>query len=88
MSSFGEQDFKAAVNKVKDYVMAGDVMQVVPSQRLSAPFHAAPINLYRALRRLNPSPYMYFWISMAFILWARRQRCWPVSKMVRSLCDP
>jgi anthranilate synthase component 1 len=40
--------------------MAGDVMQVVPSQRLSAPFDASPINLYRALRRLNPSPYMYF----------------------------
>ena len=60
VSSFGAQDFKAAVNKVKDYVMAGDVMQVVPSQRLSAPFDAEPINLYRALRRLNPSPYMYF----------------------------
>ena len=60
VSSFGEQDFKAAVNKIKDYVMAGDVMQVVPSQRLSAPFDASPINLYRALRRLNPSPYMYF----------------------------
>ncbi|MFT7368493.1 MAG: anthranilate synthase component 1 [Oceanospirillaceae bacterium] len=39
--------------------MAGDVMQVVPSQRFSAPFHAEPVNLYRALRRLNPSPYMY-----------------------------
>jgi anthranilate synthase component 1 len=60
VSSFGEQDFKAAVNKIKDYVVAGDVMQVVPSQRLSAAFDAAPINLYRALRRLNPSPYMYF----------------------------
>ena len=60
VSSFGEQDFKAAVNKIKDYVVAGDVMQVVPSQRLSAPFDASPINLYRALRRLNPSPYMYF----------------------------
>ena len=60
VSSFGEQDFKAAVNKIKEYVMAGDVMQVVPSQRLSAPFDASPINLYRALRRLNPSPYMYF----------------------------
>jgi anthranilate synthase component 1 len=60
VSSFGEQDFKAAVNKVKQYVMAGDVMQVVPSQRLSAPFNAEPINLYRALRRLNPSPHMYF----------------------------
>ena len=54
------QEFKEAVDKIKDYVMAGDVMQVVPSQRLSAPFDAAPINLYRALRRLNPSPYMYF----------------------------
>jgi anthranilate synthase component 1 len=60
VSSFGEQDFKAAVNKIKEYVIAGDVMQVVPSQRLSAPFDASPINLYRALRRLNPSPYMYF----------------------------
>lgn len=60
VSSFGEQEFKQAVNKIKDYVMAGDVMQVVPSQRLSAPFDASPINLYRALRRLNPSPYMYF----------------------------
>jgi anthranilate synthase component 1 len=48
------------VDKIKDYIMAGDAMQVVPSQRLSAPFKAAPLNLYRALRRLNPSPYMYF----------------------------
>jgi anthranilate synthase component 1 len=48
------------VDKIKDYIMAGDAMQVVPSQRLSAPFKAEPLNLYRALRRLNPSPYMYF----------------------------
>ena len=60
VSSFGQQDYMAAVDRVKDYVLAGDVMQVVPSQRLSAPFDAEPINLYRALRRLNPSPYMYF----------------------------
>jgi len=60
VSSFGKQDYMAAVDSIKDYVLAGDVMQVVPSQRLSAPFDAAPINLYRALRRLNPSPYMYF----------------------------
>lgn len=60
VSSFGEQAFKAAVNTVKDYVLAGDVMQVVPSQRLSAPFSLPPIQLYRALRHLNPSPYMYF----------------------------
>ncbi len=48
------------MNTVKDYVLAGDVMQVVPSQRLSAPFSLPPIQLYRALRHLNPSPYMYF----------------------------
>lgn len=60
VSSFGEENFKAAVNKVKDYVLAGDAMQVVPSQRLSMDFDVEPLNLYRALRCLNPSPYMYF----------------------------
>lgn len=59
-SSFGEQNFHDAVNTIKDYVLAGDTMQVVISQRLSIPFAAEPINLYRALRSLNPSPYMYF----------------------------
>ena len=59
-SSFGEESFKKAVANIKNYVMAGDVMQVVLSQRLSAPFSAPPLNLYRALRRLNPSPYMYY----------------------------
>lgn len=60
VSSFPEADFKAGVNRIKDYVLAGDVMQVVPSQRLSAPFVQPPLSLYRALRHLNPSPYMYF----------------------------
>jgi anthranilate synthase component 1 len=60
VSSFGEEKFKAAVEKIKDYVLAGDAMQVVVSQRLSIPFTAEPLNLYRALRNLNPSPYMYF----------------------------
>ncbi len=59
-SSFGEEDFKKAVIKIKKYITQGDVMQVVLSQRLSRKFSAPPINLYRALRRLNPSPYMYF----------------------------
>lgn len=59
-SSFGREAFLQSVDKIKDYIMAGDAMQVVPSQRLSAPFPASPLNLYRALRRLNPSPYMYF----------------------------
>nr|WP_010133412.1 anthranilate synthase component I [Microbulbifer agarilyticus] len=60
VSHFGEDAFKQGVHKVKDYILAGDVMQVVPSQRLSAPFTVPPLNLYRALRSLNPSPYMYF----------------------------
>jgi anthranilate synthase component 1 len=59
-SSFGEAPFKAAVDHIKNYVLAGDIMQVVPSQRMSAPFAASPMLLYRALRHLNPSPYMYY----------------------------
>ncbi len=59
-SGFGEAGFKLAVEKIRDYIKAGDVMQVVLSQRMSLPFGAEPINLYRALRSLNPSPYMYF----------------------------
>ncbi|MDB6060218.1 MAG: anthranilate synthase [Verrucomicrobiaceae bacterium] len=59
-SSFGEQQFCAAVESIKEYTLSGDVMQVVPSQRLSIGFSAEPLNLYRALRHLNPSPYMYF----------------------------
>jgi anthranilate synthase component 1 len=59
-SSFGQEAFLESVDKIKDYIMAGDAMQVVPSQRLSAPFTASPLNLYRSLRRLNPSPYMFF----------------------------
>ena len=60
VSHFGEEAFKQGVHRVKEYILAGDVMQVVPSQRLSAPYEAPPLNLYRALRSLNPSPYMYF----------------------------
>ena len=59
-SSFGQEAFLKSVDNIKDYIMAGDAMQVVPSQRLSAPFTASPLNLYRSLRRLNPSPYMFF----------------------------
>ena len=58
-SSFGEAPFKRAVEHIQDYIAAGDCMQVVPSQRLSAPFTAEPIALYRAIRQLNPSPYLY-----------------------------
>jgi anthranilate synthase component 1 len=59
-SHFTQEQYFAAVERIKEYVLAGDVMQVVPSQRLSLPFSAPPLDLYRALRNLNPSPYMYF----------------------------
>ena len=59
-SGFDQREFTAAVERCKDYILAGDVMQVVLSQRMSVPFRARPIDVYRALRNLNPSPYMYF----------------------------
>jgi anthranilate synthase component 1 len=60
VSSYGQDAYKKAVDHIKGYVLAGDVMQVVPAQRMSAPFTASPMLLYRALRHLNPSPYMYY----------------------------
>ncbi|MCK4743145.1 MAG: anthranilate synthase component I [Sulfuriflexus sp.] len=60
ISGFTEEGFKSAVGKIKDYIREGDAMQVVLSQRLSIPFDNEPLDLYRALRSLNPSPYMYF----------------------------
>ena len=59
-SGFTEEKFKTAVDKARQYITDGDVMQVVLSQRLSIPFSARPLDLYRALRGLNPSPYMYY----------------------------
>ncbi len=60
VSGFTREGFIAAVERCKDYIRAGDVFQVVLSQRLSVPFRARPVDVYRALRALNPSPYMYF----------------------------
>jgi len=57
---FERDDFLAAVRRSKEYILAGDIFQVVLSQRMSVPFNARPIDVYRALRALNPSPYMYF----------------------------
>lgn len=59
-SAFGQTGYENAVEKSREYILAGDVFQVVISQRLSAHFKGDPIDLYRALRTLNPSPYMYF----------------------------
>jgi anthranilate synthase component 1 len=60
-SEFGEAGFKAAVEKAKQYIFDGDIMQVVLSQRMSQRFAASPLSLYRALRSLNPSPYMFYY---------------------------
>ncbi len=57
---WNRQDFVAAVEKSKEYILAGDIFQVVLSQRMSVPYQARPLNVYRSLRALNPSPYMYF----------------------------
>ncbi len=59
-SSFSKEAFAAMVERCKEYIRAGDVFQVVPSQRLSIGFNARPVDVYRALRALNPSPYMFF----------------------------
>jgi anthranilate synthase component 1 len=60
VSGFTQQGYEAAVLKAKEYIGNGDIMQVVLSQRMSISFSASPLNLYRALRCLNPSPYMYY----------------------------
>ncbi len=60
-SEFGEENFKAAVKTAQGYIIEGDIMQVVLSQRISQQFTAPPLSLYRALRSLNPSPYMFYY---------------------------
>jgi anthranilate synthase component 1 len=59
-SNFTEAGFIAAVERAKEYIRAGDCFQVVPSQRFSAPFALPPFALYRALRRINPAPFLFF----------------------------
>lgn len=55
-----QAEFEAMVEKSREYIRAGDIFQVVPSQRISRPVNAAPFTVYRALRAINPSPYMFF----------------------------
>ncbi|MBO66944.1 MAG: anthranilate synthase component I [Acidiferrobacteraceae bacterium] len=59
-SAFSKEEFVRAVERSKEYIKSGDIFQVVLSQRSSIPFKADSFNLYRALRTINPSPYMYF----------------------------
>ncbi len=60
ISGFTREEFENAVRRAQEYIRAGDIFQVVLSQRLSVPFRSRPVDVYRALRSLNPSPYMYF----------------------------
>ena len=60
-SESGSDAYQAAVRRAKEYIAAGDIMQVVLSQRLQLPFTDSPLSLYRALRSLNPSPYMFYY---------------------------
>ncbi len=59
-SNFSKEDYLKLVEKAKEYIIAGDIIQVVPSQRFARPTSASPLNIYRSLRAINPSPYMYY----------------------------
>ena len=59
-SNFTREAFEAAVERAKRYIYEGDIFQVVISQRLTTPYHGNPFDLYRSLRLVNPSPYMFF----------------------------
>jgi anthranilate synthase component 1 len=60
VSNIAKADFLAIIGRMKDYIAAGDAFQIVPSQRFSAPFALPPFALYRALRRINPAPFLFF----------------------------
>jgi anthranilate synthase component 1 len=59
-STFSKEGFLAAVQRCKDYIVAGDAFQIVIAQRFSTPFALPPFSLYRALRRINPAPFLFF----------------------------
>jgi len=86
ISSFKRDDYEAAVAAIKEYILAGDCMQVVISQRMSIPFRAAPIDLYRALRCINPTPYMYFFNFGDFHVVGSSPEVWYASRTTWSPC--
>jgi anthranilate synthase component 1 len=73
---FDKADYLAAVHRAKEYVAAGDMMQVQIGQRLKKRYTESPLSLYRALRSLNPSPYMFFYDFGDFQVSAPRPRSW------------
>jgi len=81
---FAKADYLAAVARAKEYIAAGDVMQVQIGQRIRKPYADAPLSLYRALRTLNPSPYMYFYNFGISTSSARRRRSWCAARIGRA----
>ena len=75
-SKFSRPDFERAVERAKEYITAGDIFQLVLSLRLQARISATPFSIYRALRMVNPSPYMFFSTWAATPSWVPRRRCW------------
>ncbi len=67
-SNMPEADYHAMVNKAKEYIVAGDIFQCVPSQRFSAPFTLPPLSMYRSLRQMNPSPFLFYLHFSGFTL--------------------
>ncbi|MBB3172737.1 anthranilate synthase component 1 [Endobacter medicaginis] len=67
-STFTREGFIAAVLRAKSYIAAGDAFQIVPSQRFTAPFELSPLAFYRALRRVNPAPFLFLFLLDGFAL--------------------
>lgn len=85
---FAKDDYLAAVRKAKAYIEAGDLMQVQIGQVIVKPFSDSPLSLYRALRSLNPSPYMYFWNFGDFKWWVHHQKSWCDKKWLLAQTPP
>jgi anthranilate synthase component 1 len=68
VSNMEPAQYRKNVETAKEYIRAGDIFQVVPSQRFSAPYSATPLSLYRSLRRTNPSPFLYFFNLPGFAI--------------------
>jgi anthranilate synthase component 1 len=68
VSNMEPAQYRQNVETAKNYIRAGDIFQVVPSQRFSAPYSATPLSLYRSLRRTNPSPFLYFFNLPGFAI--------------------
>ena len=85
---FAKDDYLDAVRKAKEYIAAGELMQVQVGQRLTKPFRDNPLSLYRALRSLNPSPYMYYYNFGGDFTWSvRRRKFWCARKSAAKIAS-